>query len=224
MPVFAVGDIHGCYRALSTLIEQIAPQPGKDSIIFLGDYVDRGPDTKSCLELLISLEAKGIATCLRGNHEEMMTKARSSMSDAHLWLSVGGDTVLDSYNASNTDQIPDLHWDFIERLLPYYETEDAIYVHAGLDPNVPMPDQCKWDLFWEFFDSPDPHYSGKTMICGHTSQKSGLPVSVEHAICIDTYVYGENGWLTGLNVETLEYFQANENGKNRSGTLSVSDH
>ncbi len=106
-----------------------------------------------------------------------------------------------------------------ELLRPYYETENEIFVNAGLEPNLAMPEQSTWDLYWEFFDSPEPHISGKTMICGHTSQKTGHPISVGHAICIDTYVYGKGGWLTALNVDTREYIQTNEDREIRNGLL-----
>jgi serine/threonine protein phosphatase 1 len=73
-------------------------------------------------------------------------------------------------------------------------------------------------LLWEKFGDPPPHISGKTMICGHTPQKSGRPKSVGHAVCLDTWVYGD-GWLTCLDVERGNYWQANQRGEVREGWL-----
>jgi len=92
-------------------------------------------------------------------------------------------------------------------------------VHANLDPKLPLDEQDEGVLYWERFGKPGPHVSGKTMICGHTSQGSGKPKSVGHAVCIDTLVYG-GGWLTCLDVETNEYWQTNEDGGKRKGSIS----
>lgn len=111
--------------------------------------------------------------------------------------------------------IPDAHWDFLaNQLLPYFETETHFFVHANAYPDLALADQPDFMLYWERYNDPPPHESGKTMVCGHTSQKTGLPVSNGHAICIDTWAYG-GGWLSCLNVESGEIWQANQRGETR---------
>ncbi len=104
-------------------------------------------------------------------------------------------------------------------MLDYYETERQIFVHANLYPDLPLNEQPDYVVFWQHIDEwTPPHQSGKTMICGHTSQKTGEILNLGHAICIDTAAC-KGGWLTCLDVETGDYWQANESGETRAGFL-----
>jgi serine/threonine protein phosphatase 1 len=236
MRLLAIGDIHGCLRAFDTLLDAVAPQPD-DQIITLGDYVDRGPDSRGVLDRLIALHAKGRLVPLRGNHDVMMLGARHTPDP--FWLTFGGDATLRSYgvaepiledamekewNASKLlGGIPTSHWRFLEQdCLPWYETEELFFVHANAYPDVPLAEQPDYMLYWEKLVEPCVHVSGKIMICGHTRQKSGVPLNLGTTICIDTNVY-EDGWLTCLDVLTGHVWQANEAGKTRSGWLDECD-
>ena len=116
--------------------------------------------------------------------------------------------------------IPEAHWRFLEEeLRAWYETPTHFFVHANYYPDVPLAEQPDLMLYWEKFDDPPPHESGKIMVCGHTPQKSGLPRNIGHAVCIDTWVYGK-GWLTCLDVGSGKYWQANQRRETRSGRLS----
>jgi serine/threonine protein phosphatase 1 len=109
--------------------------------------------------------------------------------------------------------IPETHWEFIEHTcLDSWENEDYIFVHANLDPQLPLAQQSDWHLFWQKLTQPIPHCSGKTMICGHTSQKNGQPLNFGHAICIDTWACGR-GWLTCLDVYGGKIWQTNQQGQ-----------
>jgi serine/threonine protein phosphatase 1 len=219
----AIGDIHGCLTALDTLLGFVQPQPD-DQLVFLGDYVDRGPDSKGVLNRLIELHRTGRIVCLRGNHEVMMAGARGGRDDFRFWTNFGGIEALESYSTSSIspDVIPWDHWNFIEKkCVDWYETDSHIFVHANLHPELPMTQQTTDWMHWEALNSNwhKPHLSGKTMICGHTQQRSGNPLVLERAICIDTWAFGD-GWLTCLDVETGEYWQANELGQTRTGKLA----
>ncbi len=126
---------------------------------------------------------------------------------------MGGEATLNSYpqvNDHNLLNIPEHHWDFVEHhCLQWYETDHHIFVHANVDPDLPLAKQSNHDLFWQKIYPRQPHYSGKTVICGHTSQKDGCPVNMGHQICIDTWACGE-GWLTCLDVETGKIWQTNQ--------------
>ncbi len=223
MRLLAIGDIHGCFRALTTLVEA-AQITTDDVLITLGDYVDRGPNSCAVLDWLIGRAKQGPLIALRGNHELMMVRATSDFVGREDWLAYGGDATLASYpspaDRATLNEVPDHHWDFLENVCrDGYETETHLFVHAGADPDLSLAEQPEFILFWEQFDDPPPHRSGKVMICGHTAQKSGRPLGLGHAICIDTWAYG-GGWLTCLDVASGRYWQANENGESREDRLS----
>ena len=222
MRTLAITDIHGCSNALETLLETVQLKP-QDVLITLGDYVDKGPDTKGVLDKLIHLSQHYQLIALKGNHEIQMIQSRHNISEKHLWLDMGGKETLDSYaklgRQSTLSNIPNEHWYFIENIcLDYWETDSNIFVHANLDPHLSMKRQSDYELFWRKFDYRVSHYSGKTMICGHTSQKNGNPINLGHRICIDTWACGE-GWLTCLEVETGKIWQANQKGKIKTASI-----
>ena len=222
----AVGDIHGCFHSLTTLAAFVPFSPD-DVIITLGDYVNRGPDTHAVLDWLIARKRRGNLIALRGNHEIMMLTARDDKESLRRWIECGGDATLASYSPfgdpGSLVDIPDHHWQFLEgELLGWFETKTHFFVHANTYPECPLDEQPEFMLYWEPFDQPPPHESGKIMVCGHTSQKSGKPRSLGHAVCIDTWACGK-GWLTGLDVTTGRYWQANQRGETRMGWLEAQD-
>jgi serine/threonine protein phosphatase 1 len=228
MRLLAFGDIHGCLGHLDDLLAWVAPTPA-DRLVFLGDYVDRGPDTRGVINRLIELKQRLPAVCLRGNHEVMMLAARhGSRSDRKEWLSVGGTQALGSYgpamgvSGAFTD-VPDGHWEFLENdLLPYFETDRFIFVHAGLYPDLPLDEQPDDMLYWEFLPDAMRHDSGKTVICGHTSQRSGAPKTVPGAVCIDTGAFA-GGWLTCLDAVCGRYWQVDALGRRREGWVDYEE-
>jgi serine/threonine protein phosphatase 1 len=216
MRTLAIGDIHGCSKALDYLLEIVDPQP-RDTLITLGDYVNKGKNAKGVIDRLLSLHARGNLISLKGNHEILMLEGRYDPHRHHAWLEKGGKATLKSYSkggkTASLIDIPQNHWHFLENIcIESYETADHIFVHANLDPHLPRTAQSDYKLFWEKLTDPLPHYSGKTVICGHTSQKSGEPLNLGHTICIDTWAWGK-GWLTCLDVETGQLWQANQRGK-----------
>lgn len=227
MRILAIGDIHGCYNALTALEAAVGLSPD-DLLITLGDYVDRGPDSAAVIDWLIERSQSGKLVPLLGNHERMMLEARSEPFTCEDWLMYGGDATLESYlrrgGRGDLDDVPDRHWQFFERQCRYwYETESHFFVHANALANLPLDQQPEHVLLWERLLETTPHQSGKTMVCGHTPQSSGVPLNLGHAVCIDTWACG-NGWLTCLEVETGRYWQANQRRKTRRGTLAPPWH
>ena len=220
MRTLAIGDIHGCNVALADLLKEVQPNR-EDQIIFLGDYIDRGPSSREVIESLLELQKSCSPIFLRGNHEVMILDARNDPLKSDLWQSYGGLETLFSYGANYKNDlvsIPDEHWTFIERTRRFFENETHIFVHACLDPALDMADQPDWLLFWEFFERLQPHKSGKTVVCGHSPQRSGRIANTEFAFCIDTgAAYG--GWLTCLDVNSGRYWQTKESGATREGNL-----
>jgi len=219
--LLAIGDIHGCLKALETLAAFV-PFADDDLLVTLGDYVDRGPNTRGVLDWLIARLAKGHLIPLCGNHEIMMVQALDDSATERFWLDMGGAAALASYGRGNRGQlsdVPEEHWQFLDHETKrYYETDTHFFVHANARPDWPLAEQSDEVLFWERFDDTPLHQSGKIMVCGHTAQKTGLPLDLGHAVCIDTWAYGR-GWLTCLDPKTGEYWQANQQGETRRGQL-----
>jgi Calcineurin-like phosphoesterase len=222
----AIGDIHGCLRAFDLLLEQVDPQSG-DVIVTLGDYVDRGPDSKGVLDRLLELRSQTKLVPLTGNHELMMLAARQDGDHFREWQESGGKQTLASYRSAEdwhlfSESIPARHWRFLEEgCQPYHEEERHFFVHANAEPDRSLQAQSRHALYWQSLEPAEqrPHSSGKTMICGHTAQRSGRPLVLDHAICIDTWAHG-SGWLTCLEVDLEVYWQTNQRGETRLGNLS----
>lgn len=218
----AIGDIHGCYKALTTLAAFVPFRP-EDVVITLGDYVDRGPSSCAVLDWLIHYRQRANLIALRGNHELMMVRARDTKEAFNAWQESGGDRALASYSpfgdGGRLVDVPDSHWEFLENgTVAWYQTDSHFFVHANAYPDCPLEEQPEFMLFWESFNDPPPHQSGKVMVCGHTPQKSGEPLNIGHAVCIDTRAC-KGGWLTCLDVASGKYWQANESGETRQSWL-----
>jgi serine/threonine protein phosphatase 1 len=219
---FAIGDIHGCHTALVTVLGAAQPRPD-DVVVFLGDYIDRGPASRQVVQTLLGLDHKFKPVFLRGNHEVMILDARFNFEKSVFWLSYGGKEAVQSYGANPKalwqSEIPSAHWTFFQETRRYFEFEETIFVHAAVNSDLEMKDQSDELLFWEdFTQMRKAHVSGKRIICGHTAQRSKEIANREYAVCIDTgAVYG--GWLTCLETGTGEWWQANEAGAIQSGRL-----
>jgi serine/threonine protein phosphatase 1 len=217
MRALAIGDIHGCSRALDALLAALSPT-SNDLVVTLGDYVDWGPDSRGILERVIDLSTSVRLVALRGNHEEMMLRARTNPNERSLWLKLGGSQTEQSYGGAG---IPDRHWRFLEtECLDVFQTASHVFVHAGVDPNVSIAQQTVACLRWKTFHDPKPHCSGKVVVCGHSTQRSGWPCDLGHSVCIDTGA-SRGGWLTCLDVSSGEFVQSNQKGELRTGRLSV---
>jgi serine/threonine protein phosphatase 1 len=207
----AVGDIHGCAQALERLLA-VVELTSQDTIVFLGDYVDRGPNSKRVMEIMIELNEQFHVIPLLGNHEIMMLDAAKESVMRDLWrLQFGGQQTLESYGGDLAN-IPTEHLDFMRQCLPFYETDDHLFVHANYLPGSPLVDQEAQIRYWtHLLDfQPGPHKSGKRVIVGHTPQTHGNILDFGHLVCIDTYCFG-GGNLTALDVSTNEIWQAKEN-------------
>jgi serine/threonine protein phosphatase 1 len=213
----AIGDIHGCALALNAVLGAICPTSA-DLIVTLGDYVDRGPDSQGVLDRLIRLRRECTLVPILGNHDEMLLQARRGCHPT-TWMGVGGLATLASYGAGSDPDpaiIPAEHIVFLESCVGFYETETHIFLHASYLPHLPMNEQPSLALYWESLRDciPEPHRSGKTVIAGHTSQRSGEILDLGHLICIDTCCYG-GGWLTALDVTSRQVWQADRQGRMR---------
>lgn len=209
----AIGDIHGCLNSLESLLSLINPSED-DLIITLGDYVDRGPNSKGVIDHLIALQQTHNTIHLMGNHEIQMIRALETKTDRDRFLSglCGGQDTLDSYGG-HFDDVLEEHWQFIRSTRYYHELPDFILVHAGVEAHLPASEQDQETYYYQRFHQQKPHCSGKTVVCGHTIQ-GDLPTDLKHAICLDTCAYG-GGWLTALDLDTGQIWQSNERNQTR---------
>ena len=208
--IFAIGDIHGCYDRLKTLMDKIPIDLSRDTLVFIGDYIDRGPNSVEVVEYLMKLKKRVPEVIfLKGNHEDMLDKFITG-ADRFTYLLNGGQQTLDSYMTkpvqSDFYPIPPDHMDFFKSLRLFYETEEFIFVHAGLRPRVPLESQKPQDMLWirdKFISTR--HDYGKRVIFGHTPLKK--PLVEPNKIGIDTgAVYGNA--LTCVQLPDLVFFNA----------------
>lgn len=214
----SIGDVHGCSTALSQLIIAIDPQRD-DTLVMLGDYVDRGIDSKGVLDQLIELQSRLNLVPLLGNHEEILLNARESRSNLDFFLACGGIATLDSYGSSGKlSLIPERHWTFLKSCRSYFETDRHLFLHANYKPDVPVDEldtqTLRWLSLWDYVPAAQ-HCSGKIAIVGHTPQTSGFILDLGYLKCIDTSCCN-GGWLTALDVETGQLWQVSERGELKS--------
>ena len=210
--IIAIGDIHGCSLALEAVLKLVEPRPS-DLFITLGDYVDRGPDSKGVIDQLLALSAEHQLVPLLGNHEVMMLQSLASRGEMRFWLHCGGHETLDSYGGAT--EIPFSHLEFLEGCRRYHETAEHFFVHANYVPHLPLEKQPDMALFWEHISlAPKAHMSGKSAVVGHTPQLSGEILDLGHVRCIDTFCFG-SGYLTALEVQTGQIWQADKMGRSR---------
>lgn len=229
--VYAIGDIHGRRDLMDQLLDQIAvdasrhPADKQRRIVFLGDYIDRGPESRGVLDALSAQDIPGFdCTFLLGNHEEAMLDFIDGQSDGTGWLSYGGLETLLSYGVAVRAMpaeaeseielretlkkaVPEKHLSFLRRCVVSYVAGDYAFVHAGVRPGMPLERQRREDLLWirdDFLRSPLP-LPGRVVVHGHTI--CDLPQNFDFRINIDTgaFVSGRLSCVA-LRGKTRDFF------------------
>ena len=216
MSLIAIGDIHGCAATLDRLLERLQPA-ADDHLVFVGDYIDRGPDSKRVIDRLLDLRDAVHCTFLRGNHEAYMIGYldHGALRD---WRSNGGLDTLRSYLNSHDEarpgeaRVPAAHVDFVRATEPYYETPDFFFVHAGLKPDVSIEENKRRFgedvLLWERSHMDARRFAWeKPVVCGHTPLRE--PLNRDRLIAIDTGCVYHNrpgmGRLTAVRLPQREF-------------------
>ena len=222
-PIYAVGDVHGQIDELRRVLDLIEKDGGAEAVtVFLGDYVDRGPDSKAVVQALLDGTRGGRNwTCLKGNHDRYLERfvqdmtvydPRTSAGLAWLKPRLGGDKTLKSYGVEADDgaplesicqqarqQVPQAHIAFLSGLPLYHETDDLILVHAGIRPGIPMQQQEEDDLLWIRDGFLDFNGSfGKLVVHGHTALH--YPEHAGNRVNLD----GGAGYFRPLNAAVFE--------------------
>jgi diadenosine tetraphosphatase ApaH/serine/threonine PP2A family protein phosphatase len=211
MGLIAIGDIHGCAKSLDGLMRELDPTP-EDHLIFIGDYIDRGPDSKGVIDRLLKLGEEYTCTFLRGNHEDLLL-GYLDRGEYDIFAMNGGIATLSSYMTGDGEmEVPDEHIEFVRNTEMYLETEEFLFVHAGLRPDMTVAENLKEGnpevFLWErsHLKVPDLPWE-KTVVCGHTPQAQ--PINDPLLINIDTgcvyYAYPSMGYLTAVRLPERQY-------------------
>lgn len=213
--IIAIGDIHGCAESSKALLTTLNEQYGNDPVyVFVGDYIDRGPDSKKAVEDLVHFNEDHRCIFLRGNHDQMLLDAYEK-NEWDLWLSNGGNTTLANYNSvPGKFDLPESHYDFFKDTILYWETEDFFFVHGGISPDLSIQENLESEYERSQFLWQREHvHSGnnnweKTVVFGHTPVRE--PIVEENMIGIDTgCVYQEKGYgiLTAVVLPEMKFIQ-----------------
>lgn len=208
-----IGDIHGCVGPLKKLIKKIGgDELSKRILIFIGDYIDRGPDSMGVVEFLLKLSEKYNCVFLRGNHEQMLLDALQKGKE-QLWFINGGQQTLSSYGVNHVTEIPSCHRDFYFATKLYYDSANYFFVHAGISPMKKVsqsitdndPDEFLWTR--SHLDA-ECYKWEKTVVFGHTPVSE--VIMKKNQIGLDTgCVYSESGLgkLTAIKLPEKEIIQ-----------------
>lgn len=190
MMTFAIGDVHGCMDRLVRLVSHCLHHGGDrpSRFVFVGDYIDRGPNSRAVVEFLMALQRQRAPelVALRGNHEAMMLDAVRSGDDA-LWLINGAAETLASYGIADYADLPADHVEWVASLPLCFDDGRRYFVHAGVNPALPLDRQSEHDQLWirEPFLSDARDY-GRLVVHGHTPLRSGSPDQRANRLNIDT--------------------------------------
>jgi serine/threonine protein phosphatase 1 len=229
MRTWVIPDVHGCLLTLRSLVEELIELRTDDSLIFLGDMIDRGPSSKGVIDYIMKLKASGINTrVMKGNHEEYMAKVfRDEQAKSGLrrmlglksvtfkdWLQYGGDATLSSFNADSVLSIPEMYIEWIESLEFYMQWKNFLIVHAGFNFELDDIFSDTQSMMWIRDYKIDPEKLGnRKIIHGH------VPVTLDfinqsivsnsfHFIDLDNGVYMSDkpgyGNLLALELNTME--------------------
>jgi len=191
---YVIPDIHGRYDLLCYGLAEIAARAaGKTSVIVaIGDYVDKGPDSRAVIDRLLSGVGEGFSlVALKGNHDAMMVDALRDPAKMAAWIAKGGDAALASYGGDPT-AVPQTHIDWLDGLRLMHSDAHRLYVHAGVDPELPLDRQSEETLLWKRYPT---GYAGGFgnlhVVHGHDNDPEG-PLLYEGRTNLDTLA-----WRTG---------------------------
>ncbi|MBP8958915.1 MAG: serine/threonine protein phosphatase [Bacteroidales bacterium] len=212
--LFAIGDIHGCFRTFYELVNSHIHPEKSDRIILLGDYIDRGPGIREVVDYIMELIEMGFnVTPLMGNHEWMLVNSYDDPRMLPLWYLNEGITTLESFGIANIRNIENEYIKFFRNLIFYEKVGDFYFVHGGFNDTLEDPFSDKEAMLWESrLSYSNPVFTGKTIVHGHRPKlleySRKMVKEKSKVIPIDTgCVYGREmnyGYLSALDVGNME--------------------
>ncbi len=196
MSKYVISDIHGCCKSFKALVEKIDLQK-QDTLYLLGDYVDRGPDSKGVIDYIWFLQSAGFEVyCLCGNHEEKMLSSCNSKVDMQEWLFWGGRQTLGSFGVNAVNEIDQKYKDWLAGLKYYIEVDNYILVHAGLNFKLENPLEDTKSMMWmrDYYHSINYEWlQNRIIVHGHTPISKLEIESLNTKILRDQYINIDNG-------------------------------
>jgi serine/threonine protein phosphatase 1 len=195
------GDLHGEYTKLQDLMNKISLSKKNDTLIFLGDYIDRGEHSRKVIDYIIDLQKNYNVVCLLGNHESLAIESIANPDSfiVNSWIQNGGYSTLANYD-KDIKEMDSVHGDWLRSLKLIHETENHIFVHGHLRWDKDIDEQDEEACLWGRFDSIKPHKSGKTVVVGHTIQHGGH-TDLGYKVCIDTGSFKPEGYITAMIID-----------------------
>lgn len=228
--VLAVGDVHGMYEKLITLMDKIRFNPEEELLLFLGDYIDRGPASDKCLQYIFDLQHTwpDCVVCLLGNHEVMMASYFMQKQGSYNHLIVDyADSWLDNGGFETLKQLDELDAEKRKTLITWatnlpvqFQYQEFFFCHAGIDPEVPLTVQSEFDMLWRRQQWWEQYKGEETIVVGHTpiqkvkKQKGQIRRAIKplflpnHVIMCDTGAYMQGGKLSCVDVLSKKVWQA----------------
>lgn len=220
--IIAIGDIHGEIAKLQNLFDKLSINKN-DTLVFLGDYIDRGENSKGVIDYLINLSKDYNTVFLKGNHETLFLESYQHIFGSSAWsmeagkkvprifqswMNNGGKASLQSYDDAAVQEgydnramhvMYETHCRFFNSLKLTYETDKYIFVHGYLSHEQDVEDQEDFLCLWSRYGDIWPHKSGKIVVCGHTPHPR--PIDDTFKICIDTGSYKVDGYISALVID-----------------------
>jgi len=216
--LFAIGDIHGCFNTFRTLLEQKIQIREGDKIILLGDYIDRGTQSREVIDYIIDLKEKGFDIVpLLGNHEAMLLDAYKNEEFTSIWIQNGGSETLKSFDITSLKDIEPKHIEFFKGLDYYFAFEEYLFVHAGFNDSDSNPFADKYSMIWVCKQTyENPLLMNKIIIHGHRPIPVEICKEIVHSdknvINLDTGCVYSNmtgyGTLTAIELNTRSLYFA----------------
>jgi serine/threonine protein phosphatase 1 len=174
--IFAIGDIHGCSKTFQNLLLDKIKIQKADKIYCLGDYIDRGGDSKGVVDFILKLRKQGYRIhTLRGNHEQLMLDSIKSKNSFNHWIKNGGDSTLKSFRISSYDKMKPVYKNFFNRTKFFIQSGNFIFLHAGLNFQIPNPLEDKQAMLWvRNFPVDIAKLGNKVLIHGHSPKSIDL--------------------------------------------------
>ena len=220
MRILTASDLHGYFKPLQRALAKADYDPKVDQLILLGDYIDRGPQPAKTVDYVMELCSQG-AIALMGNHETMLIGYLAGKYDYASYAYNGGDKTLQNY-AHLYPEFPEEHLTFMATRETHLLTDTYLFVHAGIEPGIPLEHQSIDDLLWTRYMNNNqfsgwwtvPHGLKQTIVAGHTGthylgKKKGEVYIGDKLIMIDTGVNVRDGWQTLYDVTNHIAYQSN---------------
>lgn len=214
--IFAIGDIHGCFKSFRELVENRIKLKPNDKLVLLGDYIDRGHQSQEVVDYIIHLQYKGFdITPLTGNHEVMLLDAVEDSERLPIWIFNGGSKTLESFSIKSLKELDPVYIDFFKSLKFYYSYNNFLFVHAGFNDEAENPFGDKFSMVWECRkEYKNPALINKTVIHGHciiTITDCKKRIQANHKVididtgCVFYYMVGY-GRLTALEINNMQLY------------------